>query len=155
MRFNNAKSKRPVSFIYAFLVVLAVVSTLYLYYFSKGFKLNKLWYFFPLITITTIIYMYKNAKFFEFDGDGNALTFINKGLLISNFINYREKRAEFPKNKLKSYKIYNYIIYRTVSIYIKSKNNGTIRLNFNISFLSLKKQRHLKSSLDTILQCNH
>lgn len=152
MKFNNTKSKTKVAFIYFFLSISVLLTTMRLCTFTKDFNMGKMWYFLPVAIVIIIIFMYCNAKFFEFDGEGSALTFINKGLLISNLINYREKRVEFPKDKLQSYKIHNYIIYTSISIYIKSKNNRVVRRNFNISFLSLKQKKVLKKALDNILR---
>lgn len=152
MKFNNAKSKKKVAFIYFFLFISVFLTTMHFCTFRKDFNMDKIWYFLPVAIVIIIIFMYCNAKFFEFDGDGSALTFINKGLLISNLINYREKRVEFPKDKLKSYKIHDYIIYTSINIYIKSKSNRVVQRNFNISFLSLKQKRRLKRALDNILQ---
>ncbi|WP_386406583.1 hypothetical protein [Sungkyunkwania multivorans] len=99
-------------------------------------------------------FVYKNVKYFEYDSDGDVLNFINRGMFISNFINYRENRAEFPKVKLSHYKINDYVIYRTLNVYVKTKNHRVKRLRFNITFLNKKKIKALKSSLNKVIRNN-
>lgn len=155
MRFNNASSKKWIPFLYFFLGLGSIVAILYFVFFQDEFNQAKLWYLTPVPFVLILGMVYSTAKYFEFDSDGNVLTFINKGLFISNFINYREQRAEFPKEKLKRYRIQNFIIFCKLYIYIKSRNNKTKRLKFNISLLSNRKKRALKQSLDKVLKHNN
>ncbi|WP_298421381.1 hypothetical protein [uncultured Kordia sp.] len=155
MRFNNAKSKKWIPFLYFFLGVGSIVVMLYFTFFQDEFNQAKLWYVIPIFLVLILGMVYSTAKYFEFDSDGNVLTFVNKGLFISNFINYREQRAEFPKEKLKRYRIQNYIFFCKLYIYIKSRSNKTKRLQFNISLLSGKKRRALRQSLDKVLKHNN
>jgi hypothetical protein len=155
MRFNNAKSKKWIPFLYFFLGLGGIIMVLYLIFFQNEFNQKKLWYSIPILLAIFLVFIYSTAKYFEFDSDGNVLTFINKGLFISNFINYRENRAEFPKEKLKRYRIQNYIIFSTLYIYVKSRSNRTKRIHFNISLLSSRKKQALKQSLDKVLKHNN
>ena len=155
MRFSNAKSKKWIPFLYFFLGLGSIVMVLFFMFFQDEFNKIKLWYVIPILLIFILGNVYSSAKYFEFDSDGNVLTFINKGLFISNFINYREQRAEFPKEKLKRYRIQNYIFSCKLYIYIKSKNKGVKRLQFNISLLSSRKKKALKQSLDKVLKHNN
>ena len=81
--------------------------------------------------------------------------FLNCPQKNSNFINYREQRAEFPKEKLTRYRVENYIFFCKLYIYIKSRSNKIKRLGFNISLLSPRKRRALKKSLDKVLKHNN
>ncbi|MEM6720063.1 MAG: hypothetical protein AAF611_12135 [Bacteroidota bacterium] len=127
----------------------------YFFLFRDEFNKEKLWYAIPVTLVFIIIVFYSTAKYFEFDSDGNVLTFINKGLFISNFINYREHRAEFPKEKLKRYRIQNYVLYSFLYVYVKSKSNQIKRVRFNITLLSNRKKRALKKSLEKVLKHNN
>ncbi|WP_430408514.1 hypothetical protein [Kordia sp.] len=155
MRFDNAQTKKWIPFLYFFLTMASILAILYIIFFQDEFNQGKLWYVIPLCLLITLGIVYSTAKYFEFDSDGNVLTFINKGLFISNFINYREQRAEFPKEKLKRYRIQNYIVFCKLYIYVKSKSNKTKRLQFNISLLSSRKRKALKQSLDKVLKHNN
>ncbi|MGH1385307.1 hypothetical protein [Kordia sp.] len=155
MRFNNAKSKKWVPFLYFFLGIGSILTMLYIFLFREDFNQEKMWYAVPALLVFIIVIFYSTAKYFEFDSDGNVLTFVNKGLFISNFINYRENRAEFPKEKLKRYRIQNYILYSFLYVYVKSKSNQIKRVRFNISLLSTRKKRALKKSLDKVMKHNN
>lgn len=155
MRFNNASSKRWIPFLYFFLVLGSIIAIVYMLFFQDEFNKGKLWYVIPIALLIIFGIVYTSAKYFEFDSDGNVLTFVNKGLFISNFINYREQRAEFPKEKLTRYRVENYIFFCKLYIYIKSRSNKIKRLGFNISLLSPRKRRALKKSLDKVLKHNN
>ncbi|WP_420573548.1 hypothetical protein [Kordia sp.] len=116
---------------------------------------TKLWYSIPAFLIVISILFYSTAKYFEFDSDGNVLTFINKGLFISHFINYREHRAEFPKEKLKRYRIQNYLLFCYLFVYVRSKSNQIKRVSFNITLLSNSKKKALRKSLDKVIKRNN
>ncbi|MFK7748892.1 MAG: hypothetical protein AB8B65_10900 [Kordia sp.] len=155
MRFSNAKSKKWVPFLYFFLGISSILTVLYFFLFREDINQIKMWYAIPAVLVLLIFVFYSTAKYFEFDSDGNVLTFINKGLFISNFINYRENRAEFPKEKLKRYRIQNYVLYSFLYVYVKSKTNQIKRVRFNISLLSNSKKRALKKSLEKVIKHNN
>ena len=98
--------------------------------------------------------LHKIAKYFEYDSDGDVLVLINKGIVISEFFNYRENKAEFPKTKLLYYKLNNYIIYKSLNLYIRSGENRQKRLKFNVSLVSNKKLKYLKMSLNKVVKHN-
>lgn len=154
MRFNNSKAKKWVPVLYFLLLLLVLGAIFYALVIDKEFEELKYWNFIPVILLIIIITIYTTAKYFEFDSDGNVLTFINKGLFISDYINYREQRAEFPKEKLSAYKLQNYFIFSYLNIYIKSKGSTVKRVRFNISLLGQKKKNALKSSLDKVIKHN-
>ncbi|QHI35067.1 hypothetical protein IMCC3317_04130 [Kordia antarctica] len=155
MRFDNAKSKKWIPFLYFFLGIGGILVILYFFFFREDHNQIKIWYSIPVLFVVVVGIIYSSAKYFEFDSDGSVLTFINKGLFISNFINYREHRAEFPKEKLKRYRIQNYILFSYLYVYVKSRSNKTKRVHFNISLLSSGKKRALKKSLDKVIKHNN
>jgi len=155
MRFDNAKSKKWIPFIYFFIATGSIIVMFYFFFFQEESHKISSWYGIPILLFIFLVIVYSSAKYFEFDSDGNVLTFINKGLFISNFINYREHRAEFPKEKLKRYRIQNYIIFSRLYLYVRSRSNKTKRVHFNISLLSSRKKRALKQSLDKIIKHNN
>lgn len=155
MRFSNSKSKKWVPFLYFFLGIGSILMMFYLFLFREDFKTVGIWYSIPVMLLLTFLLFYSTAKYFEFDSDGNVLTFVNKGLFISNFINYRENRAEFPKEKLERYRIKNYVLFCFLYVYVKSKKKQIKRVRFNISMLSGAKKRALKKSLDKVIKHNN
>jgi len=155
MRFNNAKSRKWVSFLYFLLGLGSILTMLYFFLFQEDLNRAKMWYAIPVILALMIFIFYSTAKYFEFDSDGNVLTFVNKGLFISYFINYREHRAEFPKEKLKRYRIQNYLLFSYLYVYVRSKTNQIKRVRFNISLLSRSKKRAIKKSLEKVIKHNN
>lgn len=98
--------------------------------------------------------LYSVAKYFEYDSDGDVLVIINKGLIVSEFVNYREKIVEIPKRKLLYYKLKDYGIYKSLNLYIRSGKNRQKRIKFNVSLVPNRKLRYLKMSLDKIVRNN-
>ncbi|WP_246054202.1 hypothetical protein [Antarcticibacterium flavum] len=61
---------------------------------------------------------------------------------------YRVKRAEFPKSKLINFEVSDYGIYASLKIYIRSRRKkGPRSYRFNITFLGKKKKRGMIESL--------
>ena len=98
--------------------------------------------------------LYSVAKYFEYDSDGDVLVIINKGMIVSEFVNYREKIVEIPKRKLLYYKLKDYVIYKSLNLYIRSGKNRQKRIKFNVSIVPNRKLRYLKMSLDKIVRNN-
>ncbi|WP_241480642.1 hypothetical protein [Psychroserpens mesophilus] len=94
------------------------------------------------------------CKFFEYDSDGIKVIMTNKGLLISKYFNYRQKVVEFEKESLLAYSFKNYIVYRTLSIYIKDSRGGKRRETFNITLVTKRKRRYIRQSLKKIVKAN-
>jgi hypothetical protein len=111
-------------------------------------------YFYPaLIGVGLwLIYIYFVGKYFKYNSEGNLVSFINKGVTLSKFEG-RTKIHEIKKDKIKSYRITNLIIYRRLyNVY--SIKNSIKDIHTNISLLSPRKTRYLKLSLDKIIAKN-
>lgn len=78
----------------------------------------------------------------------------NRGLLLSDQFNYRERQIEFDKADLQGYKFTNYIIYRTLTVYIKDQRGKTLKDSFNITLVSRRKRRYIRQSLSKIVKHN-
>ena len=155
MRLNNIKAKQTVISIYFVFIVLLFFSSFSFSYISGLIRNSKLKYAVLFgVLIASFFIIHKIAKYFEYDSDGNVLVVLNKGLLLSEFFNYRENRAEFPKHRLLYYKINNYGIYKTLNLYISSGENKHKRIKFNITMVKNKKIKYLKQSLDKVVKKN-
>lgn len=98
------------------------------------------------------IYVHKIGQSFDFDTDGETINLKNNGVFFSKFMEYRVKKAEFPKRKLGDYHFSDYGIYSALTIYIKSRRRrGYKKYTFNTTFLNRKKKKGMLSSLDKIL----
>jgi hypothetical protein len=121
------------------------------------FYVELIFWFFIIVLFFILIYVYKFGKYFEYDSDGEALCFRNSGTFISESFNYREKRAEFPKKKLKKYEVKNYLIVKKLYVYVKSSYAGEKRVKkliFDITFVKQKRINMMRASLSKAISQN-
>lgn len=156
MKFNNKRETGIVPSIY--IVVVAVFITnafasIELKYDDVPFNYSSL---IPnAIALLVGIYIFIVGRYFEFDSDGETLNFKGNGLLVSKFMHYREQRTEVPKSKLLDFKIENYLVYRRLHIFIRSRNKKGFRhYKYNITFLGSVKTKSLKQSLSKVVEHN-
>lgn len=155
MRTNNAKVKNLIVSVYFILIVLAIFSA---FAFSSFRHLTPN----PILTFAlvgvffiAIFYLvYKIARYFEYDSDGHMVIIINKGLLLTEYINYRENRIEFEKEKLVAYKFNSFLLFRTLDIYFKDRKGGKRKETFNITLVPKKKRRYIRQSLSKMVKAN-
>ncbi|GAA3555517.1 hypothetical protein [Snuella lapsa] len=155
MRTNNGKIRNVIISVYFILIVLAIVmSTVF-----SAFKnitgnptLTFLLFLFGFIALFFIVHAI--SKYFEYDSDGMKVVLINRGLLLSDYLNYREFKVEFEKQQLVSYKIYNYLVFKSLVLHIKNNRGGTKRVHFNVTLVSRKKRKYIKQSLRKMVKAN-
>ena len=155
MRTNNSNVKNIIVSIYFILLVLAIALPV----FVKSFRV-----FSGNTTLSSVTFavvfgglffmMHFICKYFEYDSDGEKVILTNKGLLISKYFNYRQKVVEFDKESLVAYSFKNYIIYRTLSVYIKDSRGGKRRETFNVTLVTRRKRRYIRQSLKKIVKAN-
>ncbi len=155
MRVNNSKIKNAILTAYFLLLFGVIIGMIVFGLFKTWIENSTLKYsifivFFGLLFVV----LHKIARYFEYDSDGQVLVIINRGFVVSEFYNYSEKKAEFPKKKLLYYKINKYFLYKSLNLYVKSGDNRQKRLKFNVSLVSNKKLRYLKMSLDKVVKQN-
>jgi len=155
MRFNNSKNIKLIPIVYFFIIVsmgLFLFLSVELQHIYKG---EFVFFLLTFILLLIIVYLYKSGKYFEYDSDGETLCLTNRGVLISEKYNYREQKAEFPKYKLKSYKVSNYFFFKYLSVKVMSKNSNSVKkIKFNITFISNNKIKVLQKSLQKIVHQN-
>ncbi len=159
MRFNNSSETKIVPSIYI-LIVAAFVTNLFvnieIMSSTDTEAKMKFSHFLPNILLLLFgFYFHRIGQLFEFDSDGETLNFKNNGVFFSKFMEYRVKRAEFPKQKLVKFEVSDYGIYASLKIYITSRRKkGPRSYTFNITFLSKKKKRGMIDSLNKVLTKN-
>ena len=94
------------------------------------------------------------SKYFEYDSDGVKVVVRNKGLLLSDKINYRESILEFDKKNFSAYKFKNYFFYKTLTFYIKDRKGKTKKHTFNVTLVTKKKRRYIRQSLNKMIKMN-
>ncbi len=158
MRFNNYPTIKYIPFIY-FISIISLAIICYLeFLFEKEnlFHVEQLVWLVLGAVFTLLLYLYFFGQFFEYDGDGEALCFRNDGIVISERINYRGKKAEFPRTKLKKFKIKNYFIVKKLYIYVKSNKipKKVTKIVFDITFVKPKRISLMKASLNKVVSKN-
>ncbi|WP_299100192.1 hypothetical protein [uncultured Winogradskyella sp.] len=151
MRTDNRSVKSTIISIYFILLVFAILlATVF-----KSFHVlegSSLWVVIGLAIAVVVVHFV--ASYFEYDSDGTKLVIINKGLILTDYINYRERKIEIAKHKVIGYKINNYKVYKTLVISRKNKNGSISKERFNVSLLKSKKIKYVKQSLRKIIKEN-
>ena len=155
MRINNSKVKNFIISVYFILVVLSVFSAIV---FSSFRHLTP----YPILTFALIVLFFAGilflvhriSRYFEYDSDGVKVSIINRGLILSDYTNYREKILEFEKDRLITFKFNDYLFYKTLDIYIRDRKGGKKKETFNITLLPKKKRRYIRQSLSKMVKMN-
>lgn len=155
MRINNSKIKNTILTAY-FLLLVAVILNMVLFGLFRDWIGNTTlqWLLIICFFVVVFIALHSIAKYFEYDSDGDVLVLINRGMVIADFFNYREKIVEFPKNKLLYYKLKDYRIYKSLNLYVRSGEYRQKRIKFNVTLVPNRKLKYLKMSLDKIVKNN-
>jgi len=151
MRTDNRNVKNTIISTYFLLVVFAIMLGTVFNSFNI-FEGSSLLVVLGLFVAVLIVHFV--ARFFEYDSDGSKLVITNSGLILTQFLNYREDKLEISKDQLVGFKIHNYYIYRTLVIAVRSKNKSISKERFNITLLKRKKVKYIKQSLRKILKQN-
>lgn len=156
MKFNNRKETSVIPSIYIIVVAVFITNafaSVELKYDDAPFNYSSL---IPnVIALVIGVYIFIVGKTFEFDSDGETINFKSNGVLVSQFMHYREQRTEVPKSKLKDFRVENYFFHKRLHIFIHSRNSkGYRHYKYNITFLTGKKIKSLKMSLAKVLEKN-
>lgn len=155
MRTNNSNVKNIIISIYFVLLVVAIALPIFvksLRIFVENTTINSI--IFALVVGGLFFLVHFICKFFEYDSDGIKVILTSKGLLISKYFNYRQKVVEFDKENLIAYSFKNYIMYRTLSLYIKDSRGNKRKETFNITLVNKRKRRYIRQSLKKIVKAN-
>lgn len=151
MRTDNRNVKNTIISIYfLFLVVAILLATVFRSY--GVLPESSLYVFLGLFVFFILVHFI--ARYFEYDSDGPKLVITNKGLILTEFINYRQNKVELAKHKLVGYKIHNYLVYKILVVSIKRSNVKIYKERFNITLLKRKKMKYVRKSLKRIIKLN-
>lgn len=156
MRTSNEKVKNVIISVYFILIVLAVLWLTIFRAFSD-IDNNPIIAFFVIagIFIAVFFSVHFISKYFEYDSDGIKVVVTNKGLLLSEYFNYREHHIEFEKSRLTGFKINNYFLYKELVLFIASKNGNHVKKErFNITLVAKKKRKYMRQSLSKMVKMN-
>lgn len=155
MRTNNDKVRNVIISVYFVLIVLAILMATIFKAFSD-LTANPLLTFFILVFGFAALFFIVHyiSKYFEYDSDGLKVVVTNKGLLLSDYFNYREHTIEFYKDRLVSYKFNNYLVYKELVLYVKSSSGHIKKERFNVTLVSRKKRKYIRQSLRKMIKEN-
>lgn len=152
MRTDNRNVKNTIISIYFLLLVFVILWATVFRSFGM-FPESSLYVFIGIVVVAIVFHFV--ARYFEYDTDGLKLVIINKGLILTEFINYRQNRIEVDKHKLVGYKIHDYIIYKILIISLRNSEGHIYRERFNITLLKRKKLKYVKQSLKRMIKKNN
>ncbi len=155
MRTNNSKVKNVIISVYFILIVFAILLATVFSAFSH-LTSNPLLTFFIVVFgfIALFFIVHTISRYFEYDSDGMKVIIINRGLLLSDYFNYREHLLEFEKERLVNFKFINYIIYKRLVLYIKDAHGHQKKESFNVTLVARKKRKYIRQSLSKMVKSN-
>jgi len=140
---------------YFILIVLAILLATLFSAFSDLTNSPTLTFFIVIgVFVFLLLAAHKVSKYFEYDSDGVQVVIINKGMLLSDYFNYREHKLEFEKEQLIGYKFNNYFIYKSLVLYLTSRHGHNKTETFNVSLVGRKKRKYIRQSLSKIIKHN-
>ncbi len=155
MRTNNSKTKNAIISVYFVILVLAIAAPIFiksLRLFGANATMSSVVIGVLLIGLFFLVHFI--CRFFEYDSDGTKVIVTNRGLLLSDYMNYREHVVEFDKKDLVAYSFKNYIIYRTLTLYLLNSRGKKRKETFNISLVNKRKRKYIRQSLKKIVKAN-
>lgn len=155
MRTNNSKVKNVIVSVYFVLILFAIVLATVFSAFSH-LAANPTLAFFIMVFgfVALFFFVHRIAKFFEYDSDGIKVVVLNKGLLLSDYFNYREHKLEFSKENLVAYKFHDYLVYKSLTLYIKDRKGNKRKESFNVTMVARKKRKYMRQSLSKMIKLN-
>tara|TARA_B100000809_G_C15077648_1_gene508471 strand:- start:870 stop:1361 length:492 start_codon:yes stop_codon:yes gene_type:complete len=156
MRINNSKVKNTIISVYFILIVTAIVFATVFKAFSEESS-NPTLTFIVISTGFALLFFLVHfiSKYFEYDSDGLKVVVTNRGLLLSDNLNYREHLLEFDKKNLYAYKFRDFLVYKTLTFYIIDSRDKKKQETFNITLLPRKKRRYIRQSLSKMIKINN
>lgn len=156
MRFTNKSEVKAIPSIYIVLIAVFVTNVFVNIEIMASDSEQEISFshFLPnIVTLLLAVYVHTIGQTFDFDSDGETLNFKNNGVFFSKFMEYRVKKAEFPKRKLGKFKFVDYGIYSALTIYIRSRRKkGYRKYTFNTTFLNRKKKQGMVAALNKVLE---
>lgn len=151
MRTDNRKVKNTVVSIYFLLIVFGIL--MITVFKSLEFFVDST-FFIILGLFVLLVIWHSIAGYFEYDSDGSKIIILNKGLILTEYINYRENKLEFARHQLEGFKIKNYVIYKSLVVLIKTYDGTKIKERFNVTLLKPKKLKYVRQSLRKTIKAN-
>lgn len=106
----------------------------------------------PFIMAIGLFLAYRGLPVFEFDSDGEVLIITSKEPFLQPLGNLFVKHSEFPKRKLRGYRIIRLPFRRMLIITIDSKDGSYKKMKFPMSYLRKAEVQDVERSLKRVLK---
>jgi hypothetical protein len=151
MRTDNGGVRNFIISVYFVLIVIAVLLATVFQSFDAVSD-GSLYVFFGTVVIAVLVHAI--ARYFEYDSDGPKLIIINRGLLLSDYFNYREHKLEIDKQRLLGFRIKRLYIYNQLVILYGDRHDKKHKARFNVTLVKRRKLRYIRQSLSKIIKEN-
>ena len=105
-------------------------------------------------TILIAVLVHGIARYFEYDSDGPKLIIMNRGLLLSDYLNYREYKIEVPKERVIGFKIKRFYVYNQLVVLYEDRHKKEHKARFNVTLVKRRKLKYVRQSLSKIIKQN-
>jgi len=155
MRTNNSKVKNTIISIYFLLIVSSIGFLMVFKTFTEGVSNPILLFIIIALGFAMLFFVvHTMSKYFEYDSDGLKVVVTNRILLFSERFNHKTHVLEFEKEDLYAYKFRNFIVYKTLTFYLKNKKGKKTKETFNTTLVSRRKRRYVRQSLSKMVKAN-
>ncbi|MDR1876650.1 MAG: hypothetical protein LBQ84_03405 [Flavobacteriaceae bacterium] len=155
MKLKSEQTKNKVAVVNIIVLIIFFTSLIFSYLDIAASKNND--EIALVASMLILIYLsYLGSPGFRYDSEGETLIFRNDKALPISFLT-KDLQSDFPKRKLKKFNVkYKPLFKKKLEIYIYSKraSSGLSKLDFDISYLTKRQVRDLKTSLKKVLKEN-
>ncbi|MCC1485321.1 hypothetical protein [Winogradskyella immobilis] len=155
MRTDNGKVRGFIISVYFVIIIFAIIWVTVFNAFKE--VANNPLAVFGIVTallLALFIGVHAIARYFEYDSDGVKVVIVNRGLLLADRFNYRERKIEFYKKNLVGYKFNNYVFSKILRIVIRRSDGNVSKHRFNVTLVTKRKRKYVRQSLSKILKEN-
>lgn len=157
MKINTFSNLRLVKLVY-FLLIVILCGALVLLLEYLTFNVPELYTYLFLIFSVTGLFIIRLSGYNSFfiDTTGEVLTFETLRCNYFGIGNNTAKKVDFPKGKLKDYKIKRGLLSTTITLIVTSKKNetGKVKIPFKLSFLSSSNRKLIENEFIEIIKKN-
>lgn len=158
MRINNKRIGIYIETLYRFLFLGVLCSILLILIpIPKIVNYVSPWYLLIFFVGLIILLPKFGHQIFIYNSDGEVLNIKTEDAFWAKYSAKSKRLIDFPKSKLRDFKIKESIFSKKLILYVNSKRSkkGYIELYFNISYLNQSEISDLKHSLNRLVKMNN
>lgn len=151
MRLNNKSRYTYFKALYLFLAFGLIFDLVIMNIEGSLGSMTHLW---PAALVVIIFLIWRGLPVLEYDSDGEVFIFTAQEPFLRPLGRAFFRHTEFPKRKLRGYRIKAYPFRRVISVSIASKEGYTKKVSIPISYLTKNEVRDLERSMNGVLKKN-